>query len=453
MITSSNCPRVLTLVAFALSIGAGVGLADGWRHDGSGRYAGAEPVLQWSKTNNIVWSQAAGDWSNASPLPVGNRLLIQSERAMLHCLDAATGSNLWSRTNDYSQVMTTEALAELRRAEALQSRVMDATRRMQADPANLLLYSQMSDLCREVLADPRNTNAFASIKQFSLPPTHGDTGFSTPTPFSDGKSVFMLTALGTAARYDLEGKRVWIRMLRKPSRGWGQSASPVLADGKLLAQIDDMLYALSPETGETVWTFKGGASFGSPVVIKVGDATFVHTTGGDLVRLSDGTCAASKLAGTPYSSPIADGDCIYAVDENGGVAFRLSPGPSNTVTAAKLWEAKPNRNRYYASPVLDNGLLYAINAGGVLSALDVKDGAIVYEKKLELSGTFYPSLCLAGGKLFASSDNGTTVIFEPGREFREVARNNLGEGFRSTPCFVGNRILIRGMRKVYCIGN
>jgi len=70
-----------------------------------------------------------------------------------------------------------------------------------------------------------------------------------------------------------------------------------------------------------------------------------------------------------------------------------------------------------------------------LSAIDSRDGTIVYERKLELGGTAYPSLCLAGGKLFASSDSGTTVVIEPGREYRQLARNSLGEGFRSTPCF------------------
>lgn len=439
-------------VALSLIAIASAGRADGWRCDGSGRYEGATPVLTWSKETNIVWSKALENWSNASPLPVGNRLFILSERAVLNCLDLLSGTNLWSRTNDYSQVMAPDAYAEFQRGEALRNRVAEAAKRLQSDPLNMSLYGPMTQLCSEVLSDPRSSNAFALVRENNLPPTHGDTGYSTPTPVSDGKTVFVLTALGTAARYDLDGNRLWLRMVRKPSRGWGQSASPLLADGKLLIHIDDMLCALSTETGATLWTFKGASNHGTPAVLKIGSESFIHTTGGDLVRVADGTCAASKLAATPYSSPIVDGDSLYAVDENGGVAYRFSVSPSNTVSAVKKWDAKPNRARYYASPVVAGGLLFAVNAGGILSAIDIENGSIVYEQKLDLGGTVYPSLCLAGGKLFASSDTGVTLVIEPGREYRQLARNNLGEGFRSTPCFVGNRLLIRGMKKVYCLG-
>jgi outer membrane protein assembly factor BamB len=433
-------------------LSAMTGFADGWRFDGSGRFASATPVLEWGRETNIVWSKTLDTWSNGSPLPVGTRVFVTAERAVLLCLDAATGATLWSRTNDYSQVLPPGVHAELQRAEALQGKISEAARRLQADPLNISLHNQMAQLCAEVLADARSTNAAALVRQYALPPTHGDTGFSTPTPVSDGKTVFVLTALGTVARYDLDGNRLWLRLVRKPTRGWGQSASPVVADGKLLVHIDDLLYALSPATGETLWTFKGASNHGTPVTVTVGTEMFLLTTGGDLVRLSNGAGAATKLAGVSFNGPVADGDCVYTVDEGGCVAFQLVAGPTNTITAVKKWDAKPNRNRYYASPVLAGGLLYVLNAGGVLSAIDSRDGTIVYERKLELGGTAYPSLCLAGGKLFASSDTGTTVVIEPGREYRQLARNSLGEGFRSTPCFDSGRILIRGMKKVYCIG-
>ena len=41
---------------------------------------------------------------------------------------------------------------------------------------------------------------------------------------------------------------------------------------------------------------------------------------------------------------------------------------------------------------------------------------------------------LAGKYLFVSSENGTTLVLEPGRQYKELARNKL-KPFRATPVF------------------
>ena len=72
-------------------------------------------------------------------------------------------------------------------------------------------------------------------------------------------------------------------------------------------------------------------------------------------------------------------------------------------------------------------------------------------RRLGLKKTVYPSICLAGGKLFVSGDQGRTLVIEPGREYRELASNTL-EQFRSSPVFDGGRIYIRGLNHFFCIG-
>jgi len=69
---------------------------------------------------------------------------------------------------------------------------------------------------------------------------------------------------------------------------------------------------------------------------------------------------------------------------------------------------------------------------------------------LGIAGTFYPSVTLAGKFLFVSSDNGTTVVVEPGKEYKEIARNML-EPFLSSPIFDGARMYIRARKALYCI--
>ena len=76
---------------------------------------------------------------------------------------------------------------------------------------------------------------------------------------------------------------------------------------------------------------------------------------------------------------------------------------------------------------------------------------MIYEKRLNLRGSIYPSISLAGDHLYVSSDNGTTVVLKPGREYQELARNSL-EPFRSSLVFEGKRLYVRTEKHLYCIG-
>ena len=52
----------------------------------------------------------------------------------------------------------------------------------------------------------------------------------------------------------------------------------------------------------------------------------------------------------------------------------------------------------------------------------------------------------------AGSDSGKTVVFEPGRAYKEVARNTL-EKYRCSPVFEGKRMYIRAFDHLYCMGD
>ena len=83
--------------------------------------------------------------------------------------------------------------------------------------------------------------------------------------------------------------------------------------------------------------------------------------------------------------------------------------------------------------------------------LDAATGKRVYEERLNLNGATYPSISLAGNRIYVSSDSGATVVLQPGREYKELARNKL-EPFRSSLVFEGKRVYIRTEKHLYCIG-
>jgi outer membrane protein assembly factor BamB len=133
-------------------------------------------------------------------------------------------------------------------------------------------------------------------------------------------------------------------------------------------------------------------------------------------------------------------------------AIRLPQSVTEPVKVQALWKANVKGGGYwFSSPVVHEGLLYAANDQGILSVLDAESGELVYEERLNLRGSTYPSISLAGKRIYVSSDSGSTVVVQPGREYKELARNNL-EPFRSSLVFDGKRVYVRTAKHLYCIG-
>ncbi|MGE5190895.1 MAG: hypothetical protein ACM3U2_00220 [Deltaproteobacteria bacterium] len=60
---------------------------------------------------------------------------------------------------------------------------------------------------------------------------------------------------------------------------------------------------------------------------------------------------------------------------------------------------------------------------------------------------------MSDGKIHCLDEAGLTIVFEPGPEFMLVAANRLqGEMFRASPAIAGNRLYLRSMQHLYCIG-
>jgi hypothetical protein len=53
--------------------------AVGWRGDGTGLYPKANPVLEWSPTENVVWKTPLPEWGNSMPVLVSGKLFLNVE--------------------------------------------------------------------------------------------------------------------------------------------------------------------------------------------------------------------------------------------------------------------------------------------------------------------------------------------------------------------------------------
>ena len=90
--------------------------------------------------------------------------------------------------------------------------------------------------------------------------------------------------------------------------------------------------------------------------------------------------------------------------------------------------------------------------------IDAASGKTILAKTLALppagrtdGPNVYPSLCLAGKRLFLGNDAGETVLLEPDDRGTVAETNSLPHGSGGTPTFSGTRMYVRGGATLYCI--
>lgn len=134
------------------------------------------------------------------------------------------------------------------------------------------------------------------------------------------------------------------------------------------------------------------------------------------------------------------------------------------------------------SSLYHDRLLYDLDFDGVLYVSDAVKGGLIYMKELgagkeydydnhhHLFGRVHASLVMAGRHIYVFGLFGVTIVFEPGRAYKEVARNKIEdetcalggritspvkripEHFGSSPVAEGGRLYVRGSSYMYCIG-
>jgi outer membrane protein assembly factor BamB len=105
------------------------------------------------------------------------------------------------------------------------------------------------------------------------------------------------------------------------------------------------------------------------------------------------------------------------------------------------------------SPVLVGDLIYTVaDKGGVVTCLDAKTGAEVWQQRTGAPANTASPL-YADGALYFFAEDGSALALSPGREYRELARGRLAEGgVMATPAIAGGALFVRTESHLYRIG-
>ena len=431
---------ILVLMAFTLpAFGGGV---VGWRTDGTGTYGDARPPLEWGPDRNVIWATSLSNWSNCSPVIGDDRIFVTAETAQLVCISKSSGQVLWETANGYEDVLTSQEAELARKANEFTNRLKELKRQVasiddelkgteQERDGAVAKMEELTERKAELQAAIASTRErLESLALYVKRPVGENAGYATPTPVTDGQHVWAVFGTGIAVCYDLNGNLRWARLVERPPATHGHAAS-----------------------GEEIWRTKAAVRYGTPVVCDVGLDPVIATPYGDFIRASDGLKLAGIDADLKNNSPLFAGGVVYfsGTAHHTVVAVKL-PSRAEPFTPEILWTTEKVRNYAFSSPAYAKGLLYLVT-DELLRVVDTQNGQVLYSQNLDgLEDRIFSSVTVAGAYVFITSQKGTTLVLEAGPEYRRVGENELAS-LRSCLVLEGDRLYVRALDKLYCIGS
>jgi outer membrane protein assembly factor BamB len=105
-----------------------------------------------------------------------------------------------------------------------------------------------------------------------------------------------------------------------------------------------------------------------------------------------------------------------------------------------------------SSLLYDEGRLYLLRDGGLLTCLKAADGTELFRERLGAAGQYVASPVVAGHKLVVASVAGIVTVVETGDELRVLARNEFGEPIYATPALAPRGLYVRTGAHLYALG-
>jgi outer membrane protein assembly factor BamB len=304
---------------------------------------------------------------------------------------------------------------------------------------------------------------------------------SSPSPVTDGRSVWVMTGTGVLKAFDFGGKELWGRDIQADygrfGLQWGYASSPLLFEDSLYVQVlhgmhtDDPSYVLRIDkaTGKTIWRvlrmtrarFESPDAYTTPALLRHGNSTEIVITGGDVVTGHDPATGQELWRAdglNPYNdgsyrivaSPVVHGDLLFAPSRERPL-LALKPGGRGDVTKSHvLWSF--NNGPDVPTPVTDGTYLYVVNDRGIAYCLELKTGKQIYGPQRLTPGTYSASPVLADGKIYITNEDGVASVYAAGPKFELLAENKMDDYTLSSIAIKDGQLFLRTAAWLWVIG-
>ena len=388
----------------------------------------ADPPVTWSDDSNIAWKVATEGEGIATPIVWGDRVFLVSAVPT-------------DRVGDSPPTQDERALTQT--------------------PPTVF---QFKVICLN-LETGKKVWENVAIEKVPHEGRHKTSAYAAASPMTDGQQLIVSFGSIGIFSYSLEGEKQWSIDLgdMHTRKGWGEATSPVLVDGKVVMNWDNedqsFIYTLDAENGDTVWKVVRDepTTWATPLIIERDGKKQVVTNGTNQIvayDLASGeevwNAKGTTLNAIPCPVPFQD-KVIFMGGYRGHRAVSIQVGSQGQ--SEQIWELGRG-TPYVPSPLLLGSRLYYTQGNQmILRCANVEDGELIFgpQRLTEGRGGLYGSPVSANGRIYIASREGTTVVFDDADTYKLLSSNKLDDQFDASPVPVGDRLLLRGRKFLYCI--
>jgi outer membrane protein assembly factor BamB len=316
------------------------------------------------------------------------------------------------------------------------------------------------------------------------PGKHRNGSGSNASPVTDGDGVFAYFKSGTLAAVGLDGKERWktnlVERFGPDTLFWDHGTSPVLtAKHVVMARMhhgESWLAAFDKATGEMAWKVARNYTtptecdngYSTPLVIEHGGKESILVWGAEHLTIHDAqggrvtwSCGNFNPQGNrmwpSIATPVIVGDmAVIAYGRNDRGVPRLYgirlTGSGDVTATNHVWK-REDLGTFVPTPAVYKGRVILVRDRGEVACIDPATGETVWEGAFPKGrANYYASPLVAGDKLYAPREDGTVFVASiAGGKLELLAENDMGETIIGSPVPVGDRLLIRGTKHLFCI--
>jgi hypothetical protein len=421
----------------------------------------------WSKTENVEWVTNIPGRGWSSPIVTGGKVFVTAAVTDGKSKQPQIGTTYG---NDYRAELKSKGLTDEEATAKIYERDIELR-----EEVTLHYWVYGLDLKSGAVVWKHELHA-------GRPPggRHRKASFTSETPLTDGKAVYVYVANVGLWAFDLEGKLRWRETLEAyPIYGeCGTGASPVLAGDQIILLNDNerqpFIASHDKRTGKRRWRTDRNVGnhvrktgWSTPFVWKNAFRTEIVAVGPGIALSYDlegkELWRLSGMSSIAIPAPFAYDGWLYVNGGSKGTMFAVKPGAFGDITLKNDAGERSNRfvawsdpkgGTYLPTPVAYDGGVYVLNEVGILTRFDAKTGRQSYKSRLASdggSGAFTSSPWAYNGRIFCLDEEGTTYVVKAGEKFEVLRVNSLDEMTLASPAIAGDRLLLRTETRLYSV--